>query len=105
MTDYFGRVTALKKYGTKALIGIGGWVDSTPKYGVMLRNDDLRKKVVRQITDYVIRYKFDGIEISILYPGAYQVNVQLVFSFFIMDILVNFMPAFSGKYNSRYCQR
>lgn len=52
---------------------MGGWVDSTPKYGEMLRSNELRQRLVQQISDFLIHHNFDGLEVDLSFPGAYQV--------------------------------
>lgn len=56
------------------MLGLGGWVDSTAKYGEMLRNQKSRQHLVQQISEFLITHNFDGLELDILYPGAYQVS-------------------------------
>lgn len=77
--DHYGMVTSLKSYGKRVILGLGGWADSTPKYSQMLKHHKLRTMLVSQIADYVIKYEFDGLDVRINYPGAYQVRI-LVFA-------------------------
>nr|QDA39873.1 chitinase 5 [Phenacoccus solenopsis] len=72
--NLYSRVVQLKKNGPKVMLGLGGWMDSTEKYGEMLRTEELRAHAVHQISEFIVKYEFDGLELDILYPGAYQGN-------------------------------
>lgn len=56
------------------VLSLGGWNDSTDKYGRMLRDECRRNELIKQITEFVIYYQFDGIDLDIEYIGAYQVG-------------------------------
>lgn len=73
-SGFYRQVTEQKNNGLKVMLGIGGWADSTPKYSKMLADPELRAKVVKQTTEFLIKWNFDGLDVAIDYPNAYQVS-------------------------------
>ncbi len=72
--NLYQKITELRSQNLKVLVTLGGWVDSTPKYSRMMADPNLRANIVQQTTDYVIKYGFDGLDVAIDFPNAYQVS-------------------------------
>lgn len=71
-------MTALKKFGVKVLLAIGGWNDSAgSKYSELVNNPSARKKFVEHVVDYLKVNEFDGLDFDWEYPKCWQVILIL----------------------------
>lgn len=80
---FYRKVTALKKFGVKVLLAIGGWNDSAgSKYSELVNNPFARTKFVEHVVDYLKQNDFDGLDFDWEYPKCWQViNRRSVFKF------------------------
>lgn len=74
--DYYGRLTRLASSGNaKALLGLGGWTDSTgDKYSRLVRDSSSRTKFARETVVFLKQNGFDGLHIDWNYPKCWQSN-------------------------------
>jgi len=71
---FYRKVTALKKFGVKVLLAIGGWNDSAgSKYSELVNNPFARTKFVEHVVDYLKQNDFDGLDFDWEYPKCWQV--------------------------------
>lgn len=82
-TVFYRKVTALKKFGVKVLLAIGGWNDSAgSKYSELVNNPFARTKFVEHVVGYLKQNDFDGLDFDWEYPKCWQViNRRSVFKF------------------------
>ncbi|XP_031640870.1 probable chitinase 2 isoform X2 [Contarinia nasturtii] len=68
----YERITNLRQSHPhlKVSLAIGGWNEDPPKYSRMASDTDLRKQFVKSATDFVLRYKFDGLDLDWEFPTA-----------------------------------
>ncbi|KAG8281471.1 Belongs to the glycosyl hydrolase 18 [Homalodisca vitripennis] len=67
-------MTALKDYGLKVLIGIGGWNNSAGnKWSRLLSNSTVRTDFISSVIAFLEKYNFDGLDMDYEYPGCPQV--------------------------------
>ncbi|CAH1100329.1 unnamed protein product [Psylliodes chrysocephalus] len=52
----------------KTVLAIGGWNEGSIKYSVMAATDESRKKFAQSVLQFLVYYKFDGIDIDWEYP-------------------------------------
>jgi chitinase len=72
----FKSFIALKKKNPrlKALIAIGGWVDSQQNreaYNLVFNNDKVRSNFINNLMSYMNKWGFDGVDLSFEFP---QIN-------------------------------
>ena len=60
---------ALKKYGIKVTIAIGGWNEGSEKYSLMAKDADRRRAFVKSVVTMLREYNFDGLDLDWEYPG------------------------------------
>ncbi|XP_015585087.1 chitotriosidase-1 isoform X2 [Cephus cinctus] len=67
----FGKLVALKKTKTapKVLVGMGGWNAGSTNFTIVVNNATLRATFVKNAVDFLIKYKFDGLEMDWEYPA------------------------------------
>lgn len=72
---FYRKVTALKKFGVKVLLAIGGWNDSAgSKYSELVNNPSARRNFVRHVVGYLKQNDFDGLDFDWEYPKCWQVR-------------------------------
>lgn len=49
-------------------LAIGGWNEGSVNYSKMVADAERRKRFVKSATDFVLRYKFDGLDLDWEYP-------------------------------------
>lgn len=49
-------------------LAIGGWNEGSEKYSRLVANAERRKRFVKNATEFVLRYKFDGLDLDWEYP-------------------------------------
>ncbi|XP_008184295.1 probable chitinase 10 isoform X2 [Acyrthosiphon pisum] len=74
---FYRKVTALKKFGVKVLLAIGGWNDSAgSKYSELVNNPLARSKFVEHVVGYLKQNDFDGLDFDWEYPKCWQVDCK-----------------------------
>lgn len=73
---FINQVTSQKKNGLKVMFSVGGWGDSKRQYSKMLGDPELRAKVVKQTTEFLTEWNFDGLDVAIDFPKAYLVGMH-----------------------------
>lgn len=58
------------------MFSVGGWGDSKRQYSKMLGDPELRAKVVKQTTEFLTEWNFDGLDVAIDFPKAYLVGMH-----------------------------
>ena len=72
--EFYKKVTALKRFGIKVTIAIGGWNDSAGgKYSNLVNNPSSRAKFVRHVVSFIEEYGFDGLDLDWEYPKCWLV--------------------------------
>lgn len=67
-------MTALKKFGVKVLLAIGGWNDSAGgKYSELVNSPSARNKFVGHVVQFLKQNDFDGLDFDWEYPKCWQV--------------------------------
>ncbi|XP_011706928.1 PREDICTED: chitinase-3-like protein 1 [Wasmannia auropunctata] len=68
--DGFGRFNKLREQSpeTKTLIAIGGWNEGSAKFSAVVADPTTRARFVKDIVDFVKKYKFDGFDVDWEYP-------------------------------------
>ena len=75
-SDFYGKVTALKQYGIKVLIAIGGWNDSLgSKYSRLVNSANARRAFTDHVIEFMLKYNFDGLDLDWEYPKCWQVSL------------------------------
>ncbi|XP_055372239.1 probable chitinase 10 [Condylostylus longicornis] len=70
---FYERVAALKERGVKVSLALGGWNDSQgDKYSRLVRNPASRARFVRQATEFIEKYGFEGLDLDWEYPVCWQ---------------------------------
>ena len=73
--DFYKKVTALKRYGIKVTVAIGGWNDSLgSKYSNLVNNPAARAKFVKHVVEFIEEHGFDGLDLDWEYPKCWQVD-------------------------------
>ncbi|KAL6255476.1 hypothetical protein P5V15_013812 [Pogonomyrmex californicus] len=69
--DGFNRFNKLREQSpeTKTLIAIGGWNEGSAKYSSVVSKPAIRAKFVKNVIDFMKRYKFDGFDVDWEYPN------------------------------------
>lgn len=49
-------------------LAIGGWNEGSDNYSRLVANAERRKRFVESATDFVLRYRFDGLDLDWEYP-------------------------------------
>lgn len=63
-----------KSKGIKVLIAIGGWNDSEgDKYSRLVNSPSSRSSFITHVTQFIEKYKFDGLDLDWEYPVCWQV--------------------------------
>lgn len=75
---FYDTITSFKEKGVWIALALGGWNDSTEKYSKMLDDSQHRANVVAQISSFLRTHKFQGLDLDIEYPAAYQVQLKLL---------------------------
>lgn len=76
MSDFYGKVTALKSRGIKVTVAIGGWNDSAgDKYSRLVNNPAARAKFIAHVIEFMKKYNFDGLDLDWEYPKCWQVRM------------------------------
>ncbi|XP_046753665.1 probable chitinase 2 [Diprion similis] len=67
----FQKFNALRKRhpGMKTLVAIGGWNEGSQKYSRVAGKPALRSHFAENAVDFVLKYKFDGLDIDWEYPN------------------------------------
>jgi len=69
---HYEQVAAFQKKGVKVSISLGGWTDSTDKYGPLLTDENNRRNFISNATKFIKKYKFDGLDLDLEYPACWQ---------------------------------
>ena len=73
-TEFYKKVTNLRKHGVKVLIALGGWNDSKGnKYSKLVNNASSRKTFTEEVMKFIEKYDFDGLDLDWEYPVCWQV--------------------------------
>lgn len=58
----------------KVLLALGGWNDSAgDKYSRLVNNPSARRKFIEHAVPFLLKYKFDGLDLDWEYPKCWQV--------------------------------
>ncbi len=80
VSEFYLKVTSLKKVGIKVTIAIGGWNDSEgDKYSRLVNNPSARRRFVDHVVGFVEKYNFDGLDLDWEYPSCWQVGEKMFF--------------------------
>ncbi|XP_055315783.1 probable chitinase 2 isoform X3 [Sitodiplosis mosellana] len=52
----------------KVSLAVGGWNEGSDNYSRLVANAERRKRFVKSATDFVLRYRFDGLDLDWEYP-------------------------------------
>lgn len=52
----------------KVSLAIGGWNEGSKNYSILASDPARRQRFVKSATDFIIRYKFDGLDLDWEYP-------------------------------------
>ncbi|KAF6212525.1 hypothetical protein GE061_013048 [Apolygus lucorum] len=73
--NFYSRVTYFRRKGVKVLMAIGGWNDSQgDKYSRLVNNPNARRRFVEHVVPFLLKYKFDGLDLDWEYPKCWQTN-------------------------------
>ena len=73
-TEFYKKVTNLRKHGVNVTIALGGWNDSKGnKYSRLVNNASSRKKFTEEVMKFIEKYDFDGLDLDWEYPVCWQV--------------------------------
>ncbi len=98
-SEFYLKVTSLKKVGIKVTIAIGGWNDSEgDKYSRLVNNPSARRKFVDHVVGFVEKYNFDGLDLDWEYPSCWQVRKKCFFMNAVkMHVLIFFLNFIAMK--------
>jgi len=75
--DFFLRVSAMKKKGSKVLLALGGWNDSLgDHYHRLVKSPTNRKKFIDHALAFVKKYEYDGLDLDWEYPVCWQTKCR-----------------------------
>lgn len=97
---FLNKLAELKRrFGTKVLLGLGGWNDSgDDKYSRLATSGQpTRKGFAAYITRILEQYGFDGLDLDWEYPVCWQVNRNIFPSF-----QCNYNNSFNMKYQKYF---
>lgn len=78
---FYERVSGLKSKGVKVSLALGGWNDSQgDKYSRLVRSPAARTKFVRQATEFIEKYGFEGLDLDWEYPVCWQTECNKGFA-------------------------
>ncbi|BET00648.1 Glyco_18 [Nesidiocoris tenuis] len=73
--NFYQRVTYFRRKGVKVLLAIGGWNDSQgDKYSRLVNNPSSRRRFIEHVVPFLLKYKFDGLDLDWEYPKCWQTN-------------------------------
>ena len=75
LTGFYKKITNLKYQGVWVVLSVGGWGESSNKYSTMMKDVQRRQNFVVQATDFVRQYGFQGLDLDLEYPGAWNVGI------------------------------
>jgi len=66
----YERLTGFKKTypHLKVSLAIGGWNEGSKNYSLLVSNPEQRQRFVKQVTGFVMKYNFDGLDLDWEYP-------------------------------------
>ena len=74
-TEFYKKVTNLRKHGVNVTIALGGWNDSKGnKYSKLVNDPSSRKKFTEEVIKFIEKYEFDGLDLDWEYPVCWQVG-------------------------------
>lgn len=56
------------KFCEQISLAIGGWNEGSENYSRMAAEPERRKRFVKSALDFILRYKFDGLDLDWEYP-------------------------------------
>lgn len=78
---FYERVAGLKAKGVKVTLALGGWNDSQgDKYSRLVRSPGAIKKFVKHVTEFIVKYNFEGLDLDWEYPVCWQTECKKGFS-------------------------
>ena len=74
ISEFYEKVTNLKRYGAKVLIALGGWNDSAGnKYSRLVNDAAARRRFIINVIQFIEQHNFDGLDLDWEYPRCWQV--------------------------------
>jgi len=75
--EFFKRVAAMKKKGSKVLLALGGWNDSLgDHYHRLVKSKSARKNFIEEALKFIQKYDFDGLDLDWEYPVCWQTKCR-----------------------------
>ncbi|KAK9501597.1 hypothetical protein O3M35_012294 [Rhynocoris fuscipes] len=72
---FYERVVKFRRKGVKVLLALGGWNDSAgDKYSRLVNDPNARRKFIEHAVEFLLKYKFDGLDLDWEYPKCWQTN-------------------------------
>ncbi|XP_055296593.1 probable chitinase 10 [Sitodiplosis mosellana] len=69
---FYERVTDFRQKGITVMVAIGGWTDSTSKYGRLLTDANARKNFISNVEEFIEQHNFKGLDLDLEYPACWQ---------------------------------
>lgn len=79
-------------------MAIGGWNEGSANYSLMAADAERRKRFVKSALDFILRYKFDGLDLDWEYPTQRFVRLNNI-KMKILEIYIFFRNAFTVEVN------
>jgi len=75
--EFFKRVGAMKKKGSKVLLALGGWNDSEgDHYHRLVKDPAARRKFIEHALKFIQKYEYDGLDLDWEYPVCWQTTCR-----------------------------
>jgi len=75
--EFFKRVAAMKKKGSKVLLALGGWNDSLgDHYHRLVKDPAARRRFIEHALKFIQKYEYDGLDLDWEYPVCWQTKCR-----------------------------
>ena len=76
----YKKVTEFKNQGSKVMIALGGWGDSSGnKYSRLVADPSSRKNFIDHVVSFIQTHNFDGLDLDWEFPGCPHVRNDTFF--------------------------